>query len=344
VLQKVELPMSLVKWVSTAISLPVPALIVISITVSPCVSRAQVQGASAQQPAQTSSATTQQAKEVKHVLRVGARIQSANGSVNNVLVTMPVPVDWPEQHVSMFEENLPDEVSSSSYRETDTVRQLLAKIPQIPPSKQIEFEILFEVTVKEVLYPDRTDHLQIPEKPPLDVRQWLSPGDSIESRTPHIRKQAESLADSIEQPWEKVRAIYNWVTTSIEVDKSIKETGAKDAIKNLKGSPEDRSYAFIALCRSIKIPARMVWADNGEYAEFYLQDDAGEGRWYPAVVEGKTEFGKMSDPRVILQKGDNIKVADKNQKQLFVTENIIGSGQLKSVLWIRDVLPARDSQ
>ncbi len=305
---------------------------------------ALTQGARTQESTQPSANPNATAQEVKHVFRVGARIQTANSPIKNVLVTLPVPVDWPEQHVTMFEENLPDEVRRSSYRETDTIRQLLATIPQIPASKQIEFEILFEVTVKEVLYPEGTDHLLIPDRPPREIRQWLSPGKSIESRTPQIRKLAESLVEPIEQPWGKVRAIFDWVTTSIDVDKSIKETGATDAIKNLKGSPEDRSYAFVAMCRSIKIPARMVWADNGEYAEFYLQDEGGEGRWYPAVLEGKTEFGKMSDPRVILQKGENIKVAENKESQLFVSETIIGSGQLKSVLWIRDVLPARDSR
>lgn len=283
-------------------------------------------------------------KEVKHVCRVGARIQTANRPVRNVLVTLPVPVDWPEQHVTMFEENIPNEVGRTSYRETDTIRQLLATIPQIPGSQQIEFDVLFEVTVREVPYPQNTNDLLIPERPPREIRPWLSPGKNIESRTPLIRKQAESLIEPLEKPWEKVHAIYDWVTTNIEVDKSMRETGAADAIKNLKGSPEDRSYAFIALCRSVKIPARMVWADNGEYAEFYLQDATGEGNWYPAVLEGKTEFGKMSDPRVILQKGENIKVAENNERQMFVTETIVGSGQLKSVLWIRDVLPAPDSR
>jgi hypothetical protein len=98
------------------------------------------------------------------------------------------------------------------------------------------------------------------------------------------------------------------------------------------------------MCRSQKIPARMVWADNGEYAEFYLQDESGEGRWYPAVLEGKPEFGQMSNPRVIFQKGDNIKVPESSKRLLFVTETVTGNGNLSAVDWIRDVLPARDAK
>jgi hypothetical protein len=135
------------------------------------------------------------------------------------------------------------------------------------------------------------------------------------------------------------------VNSSITVDPSIRdETGAAAAIENLKGSIEDRTYAFVALCRARKIPARVVWADNGEYAEFWLQDDAGLGRWYPAVLDSKPEFGQMTNPRVIFQKGDNIKVPDRSQRMLYVTEKVDFSGTLQTPRFFNDVLPARQSR
>ena len=89
----------------------------------------------------------------------------------------------------------------------------------------------------------------------------------------------------------------------------------------------------------------MVWAHGAEYAEFYLQDDTGEGRWYPVVLDGQKEFGQMTNPRVIIQKGDNIKVPEKSQRQRFVVEFVTGSakgGAQPKVRFLRDVLPARD--
>ena len=72
------------------------------------------------------------------------------------------------------------------------------------------------------------------------------------------------------------------------------------------------------------------------------------GRWYPAVLEGSPEFGQMSDPRVIIQKGENIKVPEKKQRQRLVTEHLRGSGssagQRPVVRFVRDLLPSRDAE
>ncbi len=284
---------------------------------------------------------------VKRVVRVGARLTTGAKEARGVTVSIPVPVDWPEQHVAMFEENLPGEVRRSDYQESETVRIFMATIPRIPARTTLDLEILFDVTVEPVPFPDRTDHLIKPERPPREIRLYLGPSEKIESRKPHIRKQAEQIVEGHEAAWDQVQAIFDWVTANIEIDKSLREeAGAAEAIENLRGTVEDRSYAFIALCRSQQVPARVVWADNGEYAEFYLQDDTGNGRWYPAVLDGKPEFGKMSNPRVIFQKGDNVKVPGRSQRMLFVTSKVDFSGNdtLKRPLWFNDVLPARDSR
>ncbi len=283
-------------------------------------------------------------KSIKRVVRVGAWLESGARGASDVQLALPVPTDWPEQHVNMFEETIPNEVLRSDYQQSETVRRLIANIPKIKAGQLVELQVMFEVTVQEVPFPDRTDHLVKPDRPPREIRLYLGPGEMIESRKATVRRQAEAVVAGHEFPWDQARAIYDWVTNHIEIDKEMTERGAVEAIKNLKGSREDPSYAFVALCRSQKIPARMVWADGGEYAEFYLQDDTGAGRWYPAVLEGKPEFGKMTNPRVIFQKGDNIRIPESSQRKLFVTESVRGTGKLKSVRWMRDILPARDSR
>ena len=193
-------------------------------------------------------------------------------------------------------------------------------------------------------YPDRTDHLVIPKRPPRDVRLHLSPSPLIESRARVIKNQVKELVANIDSPWEQVRSIYDFVTTDIVVEGK-KVTGAEKTLKNKEGSAEDRTNLFVAMCRSNKIPSRIVWAEGSEYAEFYLQDGSGRGRWYPAVLEGRIEFGQMTNPRVIIQKGDNIKIPEKNQRQRFVVEHVSGSGvngARPRVRFMRDVLPARD--
>ena len=323
-----------------------PGLVLLSWAIWPALAIGQQLGAESAGDTSNRAGARQQTPAVvpqslTRVVRVGASLKAGGAGATNVHVALPVPTDWPEQHVVLFDETIPDEVRRTEYKESDTVRRLMATIPQIKGGQQLEMNVMFEVTVNAIPYPDRTDHLIKPSRPPREVRIYLSPSRNIESRKATVSKQAKSVVEGIEQPWEQARAIYDWVTTQIEIDKSLKETGAYKAIKEGTGSREDPSYAFVAMCRSQKIPARMVWADNGEYAEFYLEDGEGVGRWYPVVLEGKPEFGQMSNPRIIYQKGDNIKVPESSKRQLFVTETVRGSGKLQSVRWIRDILPAR---
>lgn len=279
---------------------------------------------------------------VKRIWRVGASIRGGGSAATNIKVTFPVPTDWPEQHVNLYKENIPPETRSANFRMSDGVRQMVATIPRLERGVQIDINVLMEITVKGVAYPERTDHLVIPKRPPRDIRLHLNPSPLIESRDRNVRKKVKELVDKNLSPWEQARAFYDFVTNEIEMDKKSKVLGAKKALKESKGAIEDRTNVFIALCRSHKIPARTVWADDGEYAEFYLQDDTGEGRWYPVVLEGQTEFGSMSNPRVIFQKGDNHKIPESRERLVYVTEFISGRGKLQSVRWKQDVLPPRE--
>ncbi len=280
---------------------------------------------------------------VKRTWRVGAHIQTGGSPVTNLLVTFPVPTDWPEQHVNVYEENIPDEARRADFRDTDGLRQMVATIPRIDSGTAVEIYVLMDISISKVHYPERTDHLVIPERPPREIRLYTSPSKLIENRKRVVKNKAKELTEDVDLAWDKAKAIYDFVTTEVTVEGK-KVVGAEVALKHLKGAAEDRTNVFVALCRAIKIPSRIVWADNGEYAEFYLQDDTGEGLWYPAVLEGSMEFGQMTNPRVIIQKGDNVKVPEKGPRQRFVREFVTGSGRgaQPRVRFMRDTLPSRD--
>ena len=295
--------------------------------------------------AQTRGARGQSDKktEVRRSWRVGAEVTGTNRPITNILITFPIPTDWPEQHVNVHEENIPDEARKADYRDTDGIRQMVAVIPRLDAGAAMEINVIIDVTVSAIPYPERTDHLVIPQRPPRDIRLTLSPSPLIESRDRKIKKKVKELVEGVDVPWEQVRKFYEYVTESIEVE-GRNVVGAEQAFKEGKGAAEDLSNVFIAMCRAHRVPARMVWANNGEYAEFYLQDDTGHGKWFPVVLEGSVEFGQMSNPRVIIQKGDNIKVPEKSQRQRFVVEHIRGSGAggaRPRVRFLRDELPER---
>ncbi len=283
-------------------------------------------------------------KTVKRIWRVGAQIQSTSRPVSSLLITFPIPTDWPEQDVNLYEEIVPDEVRKADFRDHESgLKQMVATIPRLPARKKIGIYVLLEITVTEIPLPQRTDHLVIPKRVSREIRQFLNPSPLINHRKIDIKKQVNELVDDSMTAWEQVQSFYEWIGANIEVKRNEKVVGAVATIKRRSAAPEDLSNLFIAMCRAHKVPARMVWADNGEYAEFYLEDDAGNGRWFPCVLEGKREFGSMTDPRVIIQKGDNIKVPEKKQRQRFVVEHVSGqgTGARPKVQFVRDLLPAR---
>ena len=77
---------------------------------------------------------------------------------------------------------------------------------------------------------------------------------------------------------------------------------------------------FVAICRSSRIPARMVWIPDHCYPEFYLEDTQGQGTWFPCQAAGTRQFGAMDEYRPVLQKGDRFKVAEKRQPVRYVAE------------------------
>jgi hypothetical protein len=83
-----------------------------------------------------------------------------------------------------------------------------------------------------------------------------------------------------------------------------------------KGDCHAYTVAFIALCRAQGIPARMVWVADHCYPEFYLEDEEGNGHWYPCQSAGDRAFGEMPDPRVIFQKGDNFRIPERRGERL----------------------------
>lgn len=147
------------------------------------------------------------------------------------------------------------------------------------------------------------------------------------------------MADK-ETAWEKVEAIFDWVRENIEY-RNEEPDDSLSVFRKKKGCSEDLAGLFVAMCRSAKIPARMVWVEGAQYAEFYLQDSTDTGHWFPCNVAGRREFGSNAEPRIILQKGDNIKVPEKETRQKYCAEFVSGSGNVKPIVkFVRELLPA----
>ena len=80
------------------------------------------------------------------------------------------------------------------------------------------------------------------------------------------------------------------------------------------------------MARALEVPARLVMVECGQHAEFCLEDPDGNLHWYPCTFRGTGEFGSLSRPAVVFQKGDNIRVPESNQRVRLVPEYVNGKG------------------
>jgi hypothetical protein len=258
----------------------------------------------------------------------GVSIRAVGGPSTGLFSTFPVPADWPEQQVKVVNEEITPNVRRSTYREIDGLKQLLVEVPQLAPGDTATCFVTLEITRHAILPPADTTALVVPKSPPRDVRKALGTSPYIESTNARIRSLARELTDGREGAWEQVQAIVEGVRERVKLEPGNRDTfkGALGAIRDGDANKEDMTATFVALCRAAKIPARMVWAMDYVYAEFYLDDAAGKGAWYPCVVHEKAELGALQDLRPILEKGDNFSVPESKAPQRFVAEYLTGKG------------------
>jgi hypothetical protein len=246
----------------------------------------------------------------------------------NGLATAPVPAEWPEQQVKIVDEVTTGGVKGLSYRTTQGgLKQMVVEIPQLPPGQEAKALVTFEVTRRTLAAPADTQRFKIPKK--VDRQLALSLGSSpyIESRHAKIIAAAKDAVPEAASDWQKVEAIYDWVREHVAYKKGDLK-GAARALIDKEGDSDELVSVFIAMCRAQKIPARTVFVLEHCYAEFYLEDDDGQGYWFPCQPAGARMFGAIDELRPILQKGDNYKNPENTRERLrYVREHFTAAGR-----------------
>ena len=252
----------------------------------------------------------------------------AHGVCENVMGTMPIPMDWPEQSVQMIKENLSPQVRVDYVKLSPTVTHMQVTAPSLGQGEEAKAVVTFEIRVKEQLAPEETGMYRIPSKLPRGLKIFLGKSPFIEVNHSKVRKALkEALAELDERvepdeitPWKQVETFYDWTREHVEYkDGNLK--GAVAALNDGNGDCEELTSLFVALCRTHKIPARTVWVPGHCYPEFYLEDEKGEGRWFPCQAAGDRHFGELLE-RPILQKGDNFHVPWSSKPLRYAAEHL----------------------
>ncbi|QEF99966.1 Transglutaminase-like superfamily protein [Stieleria maiorica] len=239
----------------------------------------------------------------------------------NVLATFPIPTDWPEQTVTVRKQNITPHVSRWEIRELGGgTKQVVLQMPRVTAGSTAEFTIEVDIQRSRILPPDDTSTLVIPKRLSRDLRLYAGNSPFIDASHRSIREAAQEVEQmDADSDWHRVELAYDYVRDKVQyVEGDLKN--ASVALKEGKGDCEEMTSLFVAICRNLKIPARVVWIPDHCYPEFYLEDADGNGHWYPCQAAGTRQFGRMDETRPVLQKGDRFKVPEKKTPVRYVSE------------------------
>ena len=238
----------------------------------------------------------------------------------DVFATYPVPMNWPEQKVTVTGQTIDPQVTAWDTRELGGgVKQVMLKMARVPAGSTVEMTFNIAIERFRILGPEQTDDLVIPAKIGRDLRFFLSSSPYIDSSNARIKAAWRELAaEEVPNAWARVEQIYDFVRVNVMSDEgSLKN--ASVALREGRGDCEEMTSLFVALCRNAKIPAAW-WIPEHCYPEFYLEDASGKGHWFPCQAAGTRQFGRMDEYRPVLQKGDRFKVPEKRLPTRYVSE------------------------
>jgi len=170
----------------------------------------------------------------------------------------------------------------------------------------------------------------------LKAYGYDSPG--IQSRAKEVLELSGDLSAKIDHPWDKAKTFYDWVWQSIR-GRIQSFTSVSQAIKDRAGDCEERAAVFVALCRNVGIPARLVWVPNHNWAEFYLLDHEGKGHWIPVHTACYSWFGWTGAHELVLQKGDKITIPEKRREQRLMEDWLQWMGRKPKVRYFGELTP-----
>jgi hypothetical protein len=127
-------------------------------------------------------------REATTRLKMGVIIK-APSRVQGIVATAPVPIEWPEQRVTIVHEDIFPSTASLSYRTLSGgggVKLMVLEIPQLPAGAEARALVTFEVSRRALAAPADPSIYKIPKK--LDRALTVNVGNSpfIESRHPKI--------------------------------------------------------------------------------------------------------------------------------------------------------------
>lgn len=248
-------------------------------------------------------------KRSAKVWEFGLEITAA-GPMNGVVASAPVPIEWPEQKLTVLSEFRSPTVSSVRMKPfPGQGQQMIVSVGQLGAGQTARATVTMRVERFDVVAPETPLNWQFPKKGSKTAKGYLGDSPYIETNHKRIRELADEVVRPDDSPWKQVESIYDWVQQNIEYEFDPQIHSCLEALDSKRGDCEEVASLFIALCRSRGIPARAVWCNDHTYPEFLMRTEDGTEVWLPCQITTYDRiFGQMFDDRPILQKGDKFSV------------------------------------
>jgi hypothetical protein len=124
---------------------------------------------------------------------------------------------------------------------------------------------------------------------PADLDRYLQPEPFIESDAPEIRAEAERMVEGITGSRARAERLTREVNSYVEKRPTVSLPSALEVLRTRVGDCNEHTALFVAMARSLGIPARInvgvAYVRGAFYyhawPEVYLEEPSGEGMWLP---------------------------------------------------------------
>ncbi|MFM1801420.1 MAG: hypothetical protein RJA81_772 [Planctomycetota bacterium] len=132
------------------------------------------------------------------------------------------------------------------------------------------------------------DRLSGPEGPETVADEYLLPSPLINSDDNRIQDVAKTATRGVNDPWEKVVAINNWVSRNLRRKNfAVAFAPASSVVRTLSGDCTEHSVLVAAMCRAVGIPAKttvgLVYVDSLGGFGFHMWNEVYVNRRWVAI-------------------------------------------------------------
>lgn len=271
-------------------------------------------------------------------LKIGIELEGA-GPAEEIISTTTVPVEYPEQKIDKAD------IKASGCQAhlrtiADGAGQLVLTAAAIDAGQIISAVVRYRLTLFKQYHGFTAECFPALQKIPPEVRKrFLQDSPGIQVRSRQVRALAAELTSGTPlHPWDKAKKFADWVPLNIKPQIG-DYTSVTAALDDRRGDCEEMAGVFIALCRSVGVPARLVWVPNHAWAEFFLHDHEGREHWIPAHTACYSWFGYTGAHELVLQKGDRVMLPEKRKLVRLVPDWTRFAGSKPRVRYTAELTP-----